>query len=164
MPPVQISYHSTASAAPYSLRILASLRAQLPLRNLHWKAPPGTGGSRTSVRSIQELDVDFVAWGQTAEQVEPKEVKHGSLLQCSLVNICFVECDVSWLFYHHDARRHLTLVFTNRIARSTKTRFVPLCKPGASLADPAHLLVSSSSSTRTRALQMITSGIQSLET
>ena len=96
MQPVQVSYHSTASAAPFSLRILASLRAQLPLRNLHWKAAPGTGASRTSVRSIQELEVDFVPWDQATEQVDPKEVKHGSLLQCPLAHICFVECDVSW--------------------------------------------------------------------
>ncbi len=94
MPPVQISYHATSSATPHTPRILAAIKAQLPLRNLHGKAPGASSGGRSSVRSVQELDVELVPWVQAGEKIDPREIKHGSLLLCPLVNVCFVECDV----------------------------------------------------------------------
>ena len=36
-------------------QVQSALKARLPLRNMHWKPP-----SRSSIRTIQELDVDFV--------------------------------------------------------------------------------------------------------
>lgn len=107
MPPIQISYHATSAAAPHTPRILGAIKAQLPLRNLHGKASAAGSGSggRNAVRSVQELDVELVQWGQAGERVDPREIKHGSLLQCPLVNVCLVECDVRCTGFQSDQYR-----------------------------------------------------------
>ena len=92
--PINVTYTS----APTSLRqlpyILSSLNAQLPLRNFHWKS-----ATKPSVRTVQQCDVRLhkLVDVQTKQQgwKLPRDVETGSLVEGSLVHICFVECEVS---------------------------------------------------------------------
>ncbi|KAF7983988.1 hypothetical protein HWV62_17458 [Athelia sp. TMB] len=67
-------------------QILAALRAQLPLRNIHWKPP-----SRQSLRTIQELNVDLLPLdavrGENTSQIPV------TLLDKPLLNIFVITCE-----------------------------------------------------------------------
>jgi len=68
-------------------QIQATLRAQFPLRNIHWKPPSGS-----SILTIQQLDVNFVPF-------ETVRVEHTSqvpvtLLDKPLLHIYVVTCEV----------------------------------------------------------------------
>lgn len=68
-------------------QILAALRAQLPLRNIHWKPP-----SRQSLRTIQELNVDLLPLdavrGENTSQIPV------TVLDKPLLNIFIITCEV----------------------------------------------------------------------
>ena len=67
---------------------LKGIRAQLPLRNLHWKS-----SSRTALRTIQEVEVTLLELGEVRSV--SKEVG-GSVLEWPLVNLCLVVCEVGY--------------------------------------------------------------------
>jgi hypothetical protein len=77
-------FQSTAPGRNFN----ASLSAQLPLRNIHWKSP-----SRPSIRTIQELDVNFIPWDASRE--EHTSQIPVTLLDKPLLNIYVVNCEVS---------------------------------------------------------------------
>ncbi|KAF8061615.1 trafficking protein particle complex subunit 10 [Lyophyllum atratum] len=83
---VLVSY----SAAPPILssakwqQVKAALTAQLPLRNIHWKS-----ASRTSIRTIQELDVNLVPLDTLRDEHTQIPV---TLLEKPLLNIYIVVC------------------------------------------------------------------------
>ncbi|WVN90958.1 uncharacterized protein L203_106203 [Cryptococcus depauperatus CBS 7841] len=89
-PSVKITYtlhpspvnSSPSSSILYSA--IAGVRAHLPLRNLHWKS-----SSRTSLRTIQEIDVELVELGEVSSARGMAE----SVLDSPLVNMCFVVCE-----------------------------------------------------------------------
>jgi hypothetical protein len=87
MAPVTITYTSHPAPSQPINQAIRSLRDQLPLRNLHWK--PST---RTSLRTIQEIDVELVELGDV-----PTGGRNGlsSVLEQPLVNLCIVVCEVS---------------------------------------------------------------------
>nr|KIR47844.1 hypothetical protein I312_02992 [Cryptococcus bacillisporus CA1280] len=90
MPPTTITYtlHPTPSHASSSSSVLhnavAGIKAHLPLRNLHWKS-----SSRTSLRTIQEIDIDIVDLGEATSLRD----KNTSVLDSPLVNMCLVVCE-----------------------------------------------------------------------
>ncbi len=96
MPPrsVLVTYTLHPSPNPGSVHpiqvALKGIRAQIPLRNLHWKS-----SSRTALRTIQELDVTLLELGEVGSV--SKEVG-GSVLQWPLVDLCLVVCEVSPAF------------------------------------------------------------------
>lgn len=63
---------------------MAGIKAHLPLRNLHWKS-----SSRTSLRTIQEVDIDLVDLGEVTSLRD----KNVSVLDSPLVNMCLVVCE-----------------------------------------------------------------------
>ncbi|KAG6876520.1 hypothetical protein C0993_002535 [Termitomyces sp. T159_Od127] len=65
-------------------QVQSALRAQLPLRNIHWKS-----ASHTSIRTIQELDVDLVPLDAPREEHSQIPV---TLLEKPLLNIYVVVC------------------------------------------------------------------------
>ena len=65
---------------------LNGIRAQIPLRNLHWKS-----SSRTALRTIQEVSVTLLELGEAGSV--SKEIA-GSILDWPLVNLCLVVCEV----------------------------------------------------------------------
>ena len=67
--------------------IWSGLAAQFPLRNLHWK--PAT---RTSIRTIQYLDVNIVALEILRE--EGASQIPASVLEKPLLNVFVVMCEV----------------------------------------------------------------------
>lgn len=67
-------------------QVQAALKAQLPLRNIHWKP-----ASRTSLRTIQELDVDLVPLDTVRDEHTQIPV---TLLEKPLLNIYIVVCQV----------------------------------------------------------------------
>jgi hypothetical protein len=89
MPPreVLVTYtaHPTGSADVH--HAISAINSQLPLRNLHWKP-----SNRTSLRTIQELDVRLVELGEAAGGAQGLG---GSVLERPLVNLCLVVCEVS---------------------------------------------------------------------
>lgn len=91
MPLTTITYtlHPTPSPASSSSSVLhnavAGIKAHLPLRNLHWKS-----SSRTSLRTIQEVDIDLVDLGEVTSLRD----KNVSVLDSPLVNMCLVVCEV----------------------------------------------------------------------
>jgi hypothetical protein len=89
MAPVTITYTSHPAPSQPINQAIKALRDQLPLRNLHWK--PTT---RTSLRTIQELDVELVELGDV-----PTGGRSGlgSVLEQPLVNLCMVVCEVRLL-------------------------------------------------------------------
>lgn len=69
-------------------QVNAALLAQLPLRNIHWKS-----ASRTSIRTIQELDVTLVPLeNQRDEHTSQIPV---SILERPFLNIFVVNCEVN---------------------------------------------------------------------
>jgi len=97
MAPVTITYTSHPAPSQPINQAIKALRDQLPLRNLHWK--PTT---RTSLRTIQELDVELVELGDV-----PTGGRSGlgSVLEQPLVNLCMVVCEVSILYSLQNERR-----------------------------------------------------------
>ncbi|ORX34725.1 trafficking protein particle complex subunit 10 [Kockovaella imperatae] len=82
---VIITYTTHPPSSPLLASAIKGIRAQLPLRNLHWK--PST---RTSIRTIQELDVRFIELGEAGSLgKEPG----GSVLESPLVHLCLVACE-----------------------------------------------------------------------
>ncbi|KAK1232281.1 hypothetical protein PQX77_004655 [Marasmius sp. AFHP31] len=72
--------------SPTWTQIQSGLRSHLPLRNIHWKSP-----SRTSIRTIQELDVSLV-------QLDSVRDEHTSqvpmtLLEKPFLNVYIVSCE-----------------------------------------------------------------------
>ncbi|KAH7923870.1 hypothetical protein BV22DRAFT_1113164 [Leucogyrophana mollusca] len=67
-------------------QVLAALRSQLPLRNIHWKSP-----SRPSIRTIQELDVALVALDSLRD--EHTSQIPVTLLGKPLLNLYIVTCE-----------------------------------------------------------------------
>lgn len=69
-------------------QILAALRAQLPLRNIHWKR-----SSRQSLRTIQELNVDLLPLdavrGENTSQIP------ATVLDKPLLNLFIITCEVN---------------------------------------------------------------------
>ncbi|KAG8969021.1 hypothetical protein FRC03_004988 [Tulasnella sp. 419] len=66
--------------------VLSSLKDHLPLRSLHWKST-----SRTAIRSIQELPVEFVLLDTVKD--ERSYQMASKILEKPLVNIYFVTCE-----------------------------------------------------------------------
>ena len=92
MPPrsILVTYTLHPSSTPGSIHpiqaALKGIQSQLPLRNLHWKS-----STRTSLRTIQEVDVSLVELGEVGSI--SKEIG-GSVLEWPLVNLCLVVCEV----------------------------------------------------------------------
>ena len=86
MAPVTITYTSHPAPSQPINQAIKSLKDQLPLRNLHWK--PTT---RTSLRTIQELDVELVELGDVPTGGRSAL---GSVIEQPLVNLCVVVCEV----------------------------------------------------------------------
>jgi len=86
MAPVTITYTSNPAPSKLINQAIKSLKDQLPLRNLHWK--PTT---RTSLRTIQELNVELVELGDVPTSGRSAL---GSVLEQPLVNLCMVVCEV----------------------------------------------------------------------
>nr|XP_031863557.1 uncharacterized protein CI109_000809 [Kwoniella shandongensis]KAA5530629.1 hypothetical protein CI109_000809 [Kwoniella shandongensis] len=85
--PVTVTYTlhpSSSQPSPILHSAIAGIRAHLPLRNLHWKS-----SSRTSLRTIQELDVELVELGEASTL---RDIS-GSVLEAPLVNLCLVVCE-----------------------------------------------------------------------
>jgi hypothetical protein len=89
MAPVTITYTSHPAPSQPINQAIKSLKDQLPLRNLHWK--PTT---RTSLRTIQELNVELVELGDVPTGGRSAL---GSVLEQPLVNLCVVVCEVGQL-------------------------------------------------------------------
>ncbi|KAL7418808.1 hypothetical protein Q5752_006492 [Cryptotrichosporon argae] len=87
MPPreITVTYTLYPSGSADLLAAVAGIRGQLPLRNLHWKPQ-----SRTSLRTIQEVDVRLLELGDVAPS---KGHVAASLLEAPLVNLCLIACD-----------------------------------------------------------------------
>lgn len=68
-------------------QIHRAIAAHMPLRNLHWKT-----ASRPSIRTIQELGVNFVGF-DTLRDEHASQIP-ASLLEKPLVNIYVVTCEV----------------------------------------------------------------------
>ncbi|OCF36173.1 hypothetical protein I316_02045 [Kwoniella heveanensis BCC8398] len=97
--PVTITYtlHPTSSSGPEPSEpssttqqralqnAIAGIRAHLPLRNLHWKS-----STRTSLRTIQEVDVRLVELGEVSSV---RDGVGSSVLEAPLVNLCLVVCE-----------------------------------------------------------------------
>ncbi|WVQ93773.1 hypothetical protein IAU59_000851 [Kwoniella sp. CBS 9459] len=96
--PVTITYtlhptSSSSSSGPSSnttqqralQNAIAGIRAHLPLRNLHWKS-----STRTSLRTIQEVDVRLVELGEVNSV---RDSVGSSVLEAPLVNLCLVVCE-----------------------------------------------------------------------
>ena len=92
--PINVTYTSTPTSLRHLPYILSSLNSQLPLRNFHWKS-----ATKPSVRTVQQCDVRLhkLVDVQTREQgfKLPRNVETGSLVEGSLVHMCFVECEAS---------------------------------------------------------------------
>ncbi|TFK72158.1 hypothetical protein BDN72DRAFT_836546 [Pluteus cervinus] len=69
-------------------QIQEGLKAQLPLRNIHWKS-----ASRTSIRTIQELDITLVNF-ETLRDEHTSQVP-ATLLEKPLLNIYILMCEDS---------------------------------------------------------------------
>jgi trafficking protein particle complex subunit 10 len=75
-------------ASPNWIKVYAALVAQLPLRNIHRKHP-----LKQSVKTIQELNVTFVALDTVSE--EPTSQVPSTLLEKPLLHIFILHCEVS---------------------------------------------------------------------
>jgi len=108
MAPVTITYTSNPAPSKLMNQAIKSLKDQLPLRNLHWK--PTT---RTSLRTIQELNVELVELGDVPTGGRSAL---GSVLEQPLVNLCMVVCEVGQQWF--------TVLYklTDRIPRHIRIR------------------------------------------
>lgn len=137
MPPTTITYtlHPTPSHASSSSSVLhnavAGIKAHLPLRNLHWKS-----SSRTSLRTIQEIDIDIVDLGEATSLRD----KNTSVLDLPLVNMCLVVCEVR----HHVVQGAMTIepadtALVSRTGRSTNRKRATLSETGSLFLQLAEL-------------------------
>jgi len=67
-------------------QVQVAISAQLPLRNIHWKS-----ASRTSIRTIQELDVELVSLDTVRDEYSQIPI---TLLDKPLLNMYVVVCQV----------------------------------------------------------------------
>lgn len=92
MPPQRPTITYTAPASFLSTdhwkQVHAALVSQLPLRNLHWKST-----SRPTIRTIQELDVEFVA-AETRRDEATSQIPQ-TVLEKTLMSVYIVVCEVS---------------------------------------------------------------------
>ena len=93
-PGVTITYTapSTFLATEHWKQVYAALLSQLPLRNLHWKST-----FRPNIRTIQELDVNFVP-AETKRDEHTSQIPQ-TILEKPLLNAYIVVCDVSCLCF-----------------------------------------------------------------
>ena len=86
---VQITYSSVGFSTSGELwsKIKSSFLTQFPLRTLYWKS-----GTRTSIRTIQELKGDLISF-ESAKEESVSQIPL-SLLDKPFLNILFVACDV----------------------------------------------------------------------
>ena len=93
-PRATITYSASQSflSTEHWRQLHAALLCQLPLRNLHWKPT-----SRPTIRTIQELDVKFVAADAVRDE-HTSQIPH-SLLDKPLLNAYVVVCEVHYLFF-----------------------------------------------------------------
>lgn len=89
---VKISYvaPSLFLASDQWIQIRTALDAHLPLRNLHWRSP-----TRTSIRTIQELDIDLI--NLEAIRDEGASQIPTSLLDRPFMNLFIFACEVGRL-------------------------------------------------------------------
>lgn len=88
--PVTITYSGPVLflSTDHWSQIHASLLSQLPLRNLHWKS-----ASRNALRSIQELNVKFIAYETLREDQAASQVPQ-SVLEKPLLHLYIFICEV----------------------------------------------------------------------
>lgn len=117
-------------------QIWAGFSAQFPLRNLHWK--PAT---RTSIRTIQSLDVSILAL-QSFKEEGASQIP-SSLLERPLLNLYAVTCEVCCVYL----QPCLTLLLSrcNRIVMHTKLRSRNKSRTGIVRFHPANARSGSSS-------------------
>lgn len=86
---VIVTYASTPSflSSDHWQQIQSALRAQLPLRNIHWK--PST---KSGIRTIQELDIKLVPLDNIRD--EHTSQIPSTLLEKPLLNLYIALCDV----------------------------------------------------------------------
>lgn len=87
---VKISYSAPTLflASDQWIQIRTALDAHLPLRNLHWRSP-----TRTSIRTIQELDIDLINLDSLRD--EGASQIPTSLLDRPFMNLFIFACEVS---------------------------------------------------------------------
>lgn len=73
-------------------QVIAALRSQLPLRNIHWRS-----ASRPSIHTIQELEVSLVALDSLRDELTSQVPL--TLLEKPLLNLYVVACEVSELVF-----------------------------------------------------------------
>lgn len=73
-------------------QVIAALRSQLPLRNIHWRS-----ASRPSIHTIQELEVSLVALDSLRDELTSQIPL--TLLEKPLLNLYVVACEVSELVF-----------------------------------------------------------------
>ncbi|KAF5365787.1 hypothetical protein D9758_003260 [Tetrapyrgos nigripes] len=85
---VIVSYAASPSflSSPTWDQLKQTLLSQLPLRNIHWKTP-----SRTSIRTIQELDISLVPLDTIRDELASQVP--ATLLEKPLLNLYFVTCE-----------------------------------------------------------------------
>ncbi|TXT05006.1 hypothetical protein VHUM_03826 [Vanrija humicola] len=125
MPPreVLVTYTLYPSGNGDLHRAVEGVIAQFPLRNLHWKS-----SSRTSLRTIQEVDVNLVDLGEVPP---PKESVSGSVLETPLVNICFVACDDADIYKNNTRSFIRDWLSVLQSRRSSHTPLIVLVNPVA---------------------------------
>ncbi|WOO84693.1 Trafficking protein particle complex subunit 10 [Vanrija pseudolonga] len=123
MPPreVLLTYTLYPSGNGDLHRAVEGVIAQFPLRNLHWKST-----SRTSLRTIQEVDVRLVDLGDVPP---PKEHVSGSVLETPLVNICFVACDDADIYKNNTRSFIRDWLSVLQSRRSSHTPLIVLVNP-----------------------------------
>jgi len=102
---VLISYTAPPAflASPNWTKVHGTLLAQLPLRNIHWKS-----ASRSSVRTIQELDVTLVSFDSLRD--EHTSQVPVTLLEKPLLHIYIVHCEVLSIFHTFALKLTLLLI------------------------------------------------------
>nr|XP_018266801.1 uncharacterized protein I303_00779 [Kwoniella dejecticola CBS 10117]OBR88959.1 hypothetical protein I303_00779 [Kwoniella dejecticola CBS 10117] len=95
--PVTITYtlhpsYTSPSSSNQTNQILnlaiQGIKQHLPLRNLHWKS-----STRTSLRTIQEVDVELLELGEISSTKHNQFGSEGSVLDNPLVNLCLIVCE-----------------------------------------------------------------------
>lgn len=112
-----------------------TLKAQLPLHNLHWKS-----ASRPSIRTIQELQIDLVPL--EAAKDEPASQIPTTLLERPLLNVYVVICEVSLCPY--DTYIMLTLDAI-RMPKPTNLAYESNSRTGIPPLAPGNIRIGSSS-------------------
>ncbi|WRT63733.1 uncharacterized protein IL334_000656 [Kwoniella shivajii] len=96
--PVTITYTlhpsptpSTSNSTQVLQSAISGIKSHLPLRNLHWKS-----STRTSIRTIQEVDIELVELGEinsVRDNLGGIGGNGSSVLDTPLVNLCLVVCE-----------------------------------------------------------------------